>query len=428
MRIVTTGNKLTWLALFAGLLVSAGVLAGEIEVTASSPAAGDEFGKSVAVSGNYAIVGNYLDDNPNGIDAGSAEIFVYNGGTWLREAVLTAGDGAADDWFGYSVAISGTIAVIGAPRHTNNTGNIGAAYVFQRSSGVWTQVAKLTPSDGASKDFFGWSVAIDGDYIVVGSPRHNIGVNADVGAAYVYYRNSGGVDNWGEQSQLTASDGAADDRFGSSVAISGAYVLVGSPQDDVGTNSLAGAAYVYLRNGTTWGEQQKLVPTDVAQNRQFGFSVSISGARALIGAPFDNNDSTGAAYVFTRSGTTWNQQQKLTAGDGAAGDKFGYSVSLFDTTLVIGSPFDNTGRGALYPFVLLGGNWVQFSKVQASDGAAGDKFGLAVSIQGTTVVAGAPNDTVSGLANAGSAYFYHTVNDLALPVALISFTATPGDG
>ena len=189
---------------------------------------------------------------------------------------------------------------------------------------TFSQQAKLTASDGDNNDFFGISVAIDGDTAVAGAPLDN-GDLSNQGAAYVFTRSG---TTWTEQQKLTASDGKANDLFGTSVAIDGDTVVAGAPGDGGTANS--GAAYVFTRSGTTWTEQQKLTASDGAANDLFGASVSIDGDTAVVGAPNDDGGTInqGAAYVFTRSGTTWTEQQKLTASDGAANDFFGASVAI----------------------------------------------------------------------------------------------------
>jgi hypothetical protein len=190
------------------------------------------------------------------------------------------------------------------------------------------QLSRLTAPEGAVDDRLGWSVAVSGETSVVGAYLDDVGANGDQGWAYVFVR-SGGV--WSFQQKLTANDGGANDRFGSSVAINSETIVVGSPRDDTGQNLDQGAAYVFVRSGTNWSIQQKLTANDGAAGDQFGSSVAISGDAVVIGAPLDNTattDDQGAAYVFARSGMVWAQQQKLAANDGVAGDQFGGAVAL----------------------------------------------------------------------------------------------------
>jgi hypothetical protein len=224
------------------------------KLTASDGAALDEFGTSVAVSGDTVVVGAPFDRIGGNKDQGSAYVFVKPGSGWTTTstftAKLTASDGAGGDRFGSSVAVSGDTVVVGAPRADIGVpaDNRGAAYVFVKPSGGWsnmTETAKLTASDGAVDDQFGYSVAISGDTVVVGAPLAEIGSNTNQGAAYVFVKPSAGWSDMTETAKLTASDGAADDYFGFSVAISGDTVVVGAPRDDIGGNTNQGSAYVF---------------------------------------------------------------------------------------------------------------------------------------------------------------------------------------
>ncbi len=270
----------------------------QAKLTASSDAAiADEFGASVAVSGDTAIVGAHRNDDA-GSASGSAYVFVRSGGIWNQQAKLTAIDAAAGDQFGYSVAVSGDTAVVGAYLDDHVGGiDSGSAYVFVRSGGIWSQQAKLTASDAAAGDLFGISVAVSGDTAVVGASWDDDGFT-DNGSAYVFVRS--GV-SWSQQAKLTASDAAAEDYFGGSVAVSGDTAVVGAWLDDsVAINN--GSAYVFVRSGVSWSEQAKLTASDAAASDYFGYSVAVSGDTAVVGAYFDDDGGldSGSAYVFKR--------------------------------------------------------------------------------------------------------------------------------
>ncbi len=259
-------------------------------------------------------------DDDAGSESGSAYVFVRSGTTWSQQAKLTAFDAAAIDQFGYSVAISGDTAIVGAYGDDDAGSASGSAYVFVRSGTTWSQQAKLTALDAAASDQFGYSVAISGDTAIVGAYLDDDAGSAS-GSAYVFVRSG---TTWSQQAKLTASDGAASDLFGYSVAISGDTAIVGAyGDDDAGSDS--GSAYVFVRSGTTWSQQAKLTALDAAAVDCFGYSVAISGDTAIVGAYLDDDagSASGSAYVFVRSGTTWSQQAKLTASDGAASDQFG---------------------------------------------------------------------------------------------------------
>jgi hypothetical protein len=320
-----------------------------------------------------------------------------------------AADGAAGDRFGTSVALDGEMALVGANRaNVSGNTNQGATYVFTRSGANWSQQQKLVATDGAADDQFGRSVALDGETALVGAWAANIGGNINQGAAYVFTRSGA---NWSQQQKLVAADGAASDLFGISVALDGETALVGAYMANVGGNSSQGTAYVFTRSGANWSQQQKLVAADGAAGDQFGVSVALDGQTALVGAHLANmggNTEQGAAYVFTQSGTDWSQQQKLVAADGAAGDLFGISVALDGETVLVGAILANVGgnteQGAAYVFTRSGANWSQQQKLVAADGAAGDRFGYSVALDGETALIGAYEANVGGSTAAGKFY------------------------
>ena len=373
------------------------------ELTASDGAASDYFGRSVSVSGDTAVIGAYYKNATQG----AAYVFVRSGGVWSQQQKLTAGDGATSDYFGYSVSVSGDTAAIGAYSKTvGSNSSQGAAYVFVRSGTSWSQQQKLTAADGAAYDNFGASVSVSGDTAAIGAYNKTVGSNSSQGAAYVFVRSG---TSWTQQQKLTAADGAGSDEFGASVSVSGDTATIGAYGGNVGSNSQQGAAYVFVRSGTSWTQQQKLTASDGAANDDFGCSVSVSGNTAAIGAWGANNEQ-GAAYVFVRSGGVWSQQQKLTASDGAASDYFGNSVSVTGDTAAIGARGktvnSNTYQGAAYVFTRNGGAWSQQQKLTAADGAGADQFGISVSASGDTAVIGAYYKAIGSRSNQGAAYAF----------------------
>ncbi len=406
----------------------------QAKLTASDGAAGDNFGTSVALSGDTALVGAPSDNIGANTDQGSAYVFTRTGTTWSQRAGLGATDGAANDLFGYSVALSGDTAIVGA--FLDDIGaniNQGSAWVFSRVGSAWVGPdLKLTASDGAAYDHFGKSVAISGDTTIVGANFHSVGANSHQGLAYIFARTG---PNWSQQAELTASDGAAFHSFGESVAISGDTAIVGAPGANVGANADRGAAYVFVRTGLTWTQQSKLTASDGAAGDLFGISVAISGNTVLVGAVFDDASASsdqGSAYIFTRSGTTWSQQSKLTASDGAAGDRFGESVAISGGTALVGARFDDVGanadQGSAYMFTRSGTTWSQLVKLTASDGAADDQFGLSVGLSGDTAIVGAHTDAVGENAYQGSAYIY-VLSDFTLSqqAKLTAYDGAPAD-
>jgi len=367
------------------------------KLLASDGAASDYFGQSVSISGDTALVGAY-----GNLNKGSAYVFIRTGATWTEQAKLTASDGVAIDYFGSSVSLSGDTAVIGAWGDDDKGSGSGSAYVFKRSGSTWSQQAKLTASDGAASDLFGVSVSLSGDTAVIGAYGDDDKGSAS-GSSYVFFRSGS---TWSQQAKLTASDGAADDNFGNYVAVSSNTAIVGSYKDD-DNGSASGSSYVFFRSGSTWSQQAKLTAGDGAASDFFGRSIAISSDTAIIGADGDDDSGSGSgsSYVFTRSGTAWSQQAKLTAGDGTANSGFGLSVSISGDTALIGAYGDNSYAGSAYVFTRLGSTWTQKNKLLASDGAANDTFGSKVSIYGETYLIGAPTDADNGTSS-GSIYIF----------------------
>jgi FG-GAP repeat/HYR domain len=327
---------------------SGGVWTQQQKLEASDAAVGDHFGVSVAISGETVVVGAGSDDGAAGPGQGSAYVFVRSGGVWSQQQKLLASDAAGGDNFGDSVAISGETVVVGAGNDSGSAGFFhGSVYVFVRSGGVWSQQQKLLASDAAADARFGFSVAISGETVVVGAPFDTGTAGPSPGSAYVFVR-SGGV--WSQQQKLEPSAPVVGDTgtFGWSVAISGETVVVGANQADGAAGVSQGSAYVFVRSGGVWSQQQKLEASDAAANDLFGGSVAISGETIVVGAGGDEGtagSSQGSAYVFVRGGGVWSQQQKLLASDAGGGDGFGSSVAISGETVVVSAPVDNGAAG-----------------------------------------------------------------------------------
>jgi FG-GAP repeat protein len=375
------------------------------------------FGYSVAISGETVVVGALSNNGTGDMDQGAAYVFVRSGGVWTQQQKLTASDADEFDYFGRSVAINGETIVVGAANDDQPYVGIdvGSAYVFVRSGGVWSQQQKLEASDGGEWDYFGASVAISGETVVVGASGDDVWPVSDQGAAYVFVR-SGGV--WSQQQKLKASDAARGDSFGESVAISGETIVVGAYLDDAGNTSL-GSAYVFVRSDGVWSQQQKLTASDAARGDSFGASVAISGETIVVGAfdvigAFIDEGGPGSAYIFVRSGGVWSQQQKLEASDAAQGDRFGVSVAINGETVVVGASGDDDAelfnRGSAYVFVRSGGVWTQQQKLLVSDMGRSAEIGFSVAISGETVVVGAPNDRFVEDNPQGLAFVFVPVN------------------
>ena len=326
----------------------------EQKLTASDGAVADFFGESVAISGDTALVGAHGDDD-NGSSSGSAYIYERQAdGSWSETSKLTASDAAATDYFGISVAISGDTALVGAYGDEDDGPYSGSAYLYQRQGdGTWSEIQKLTASDAAALDYFGSAVAISGDTALVGAYGDSDN-GSNSGSAYIFEQQLDGT--WSEVAKLTASDAAAYDFFGDSVAISGDTALVGAHYDDDNGNR-SGSAYIHQRQADgSWSEIQKLTASDGAEDDIFGGSVTISGETALVGArgDDDNGSNSGSAYIFEQQlDGTWSEFQKLTASDGANVDYFGRSVAISgDTALVDAYADDDNGvdSGSAYVY------------------------------------------------------------------------------
>jgi len=388
----------------------------EFKLTASDGASSDNFGISVSISGDRCVIGADSDDD-KGSSSGSAYIFEWNGTNWDQQAKLTASDGASSDYLGYSVSISGDRCVVGAYGDDDNGSYSGSAYIFEWNGTNWSQQAKLTASDGASSDYFGYSVSISGNRCVIGA-RYDDDKGSGSGSAYIFEWNG---TNWSQQAKLTASDGASGDYFGYSVSISGGRCVVGADGDD-DMGSYSGSAYIFEWNGTNWSQKAKLTASDGADSDYFGYSVSISGNCCVVGARYDDDkgSSSGSAYIFEWNGTNWSQQAKLTALDGASGDYFGNSVSISGDRCVVGADGDDdkgSSSGSAYLFEWNGTSWIQKTKLTASDGAGSDYYGCSVSISDDRCVVGARYDDDKG-SSSGSAYVYGRLDALRITAVM----------
>ncbi len=389
---------------------------------AAHAAAGDRFGHAVAVSGDTVVVG-VPGESGGAAESGAAYVFVRNGNIWTQQAYLKASHPNAGDRFGSAVAISGDAIVVGAWGEDSGAVDSGAAYVFRRDGAVWSQQAVLKAPHAGAGDWFGFSVGIDGDTVVVGAPGEGsdaTGVNGDAlndratrsGAVYVFSGN-GGV--WTQQAYLKASNTRAGDWFGFSVGISGDTLLAGAPYED-GGGIESGAAYAFVRDGGDWSQQQYLKASNIGAGDLFGHSVAVSGDMAVVGALFEDSQATdsGAAYVFLRSEGEWAQDAWLKSSNTGPGDRFGISVAISGQTVVVGAAGEDSGAtgvdgddadnsapdsGAAYVFTPYGATWMQKAYLKASNTGADHNFGHAVALAGGTVVVGAPseNGTATGV-------------------------------
>ena len=379
--------------------------------TAEDPAF---FGYSVSIRGDTIVVGAVGSSS-----TGAAYIFEKPTTGWANmtpTAKLTASDEAANDYFGFDVAISGDTVVVGARLDDDDGDNSGSAYIFEKPTIGWTdmnETAKLTAKDAAAHDNFGTGVAIDGDTVVIGAEGDDD--NGDTsGSVYIFEKGAGWNDGFSNQvAKLTASDGDAWDRLGKSVDIEGDTVVAGAKDHDV-----HGAVYVFEKPGTSWvdgTETAKLTANDRAADDDFGISVAISGDVIVAGARYDddNGDNSGSAYAFEKD-TGWisgssNQVAKLTASNGTQNDEFGYAVAIDGDVILVGAwnaaNGDGDDAGSVYTFEKPASGWADMTETDqhnSSDGATGDYFGETLSIDGQTFVAGAHKNNVTR----GAAYVF----------------------
>lgn len=374
---------------------------------APTPATDAQFGVSVALKGDTAVVGASRGLFQPGVDHRSAYVFVYSG-NWNLSRQLGPELGSANDGFGYTVALSGDTVLVGGWRSDATATDQGAAYTFVLYDSRHNEQQKLFANDGTESDYFGKSVALSGDTLAIGAWGDGSGTTTNKGAVYLFSRNG---TTWTFQQKLTANDGLGGDNFGFSVALENDTLAVGAYGDDIGGNANQGSAYIFKRNGTVWTQQQKLFASgiDGLPNDYFGASVALSGNTVAVGA-WGVDNQRGAAYVFTNNGTAWIEQQKLGASDRAPGDNFGYAVTLDGNTLAVGAFRDTIGtnfqQGSAYVFTRNGTVWTQQPKLIASQGGTNDHFGFSVALKGDILLVGAAGGGTGAEAKPGSAYIF----------------------
>lgn len=430
-------------------------------VKASDAAGGDEFGTSVAVHGDTVIVGapNLNGEPDHGSRyAGAAYIFVRRAGGWVQEARLISAVSPQRGFFGSSVAVHHDTAVIGAPHQSAGASDSGGAFVFVRNGETWSRQAVLKPANSGFTDLFGSSVAIDGDTLVVGAIGEGSGRPGEVveegdpryafsGAAYVYVREG---DRWIERTMLKANPPVGNAQLGSSVAVSGDTVLAGARGEPGRFGASGGAAYVFTRGANgEWSQQTRLGSPTPEQMAYFGHSVSLEGDLAVVGSPED--ESKGAAYVYRRAGGEWNKVQRLQPFNPGLNLGFGVSVAVSRGRILVGASMEDSGAigvdempdtgardsGAAYLFTPDGAEWRQAAYLKASNTGESDLFGKAVAMHGGVMVAGAPwEDSSGGLnpdqtdnsaENSGAAYIYTTLDPPVVTLTGNGLVISDGD-
>lgn len=364
-----------------------------------------QFGYSVAIDGATALVGAHQADIHNIQHAGAAYVYSLGAAGWQQQAKLVAEPAYAGDTFGGNVALKNHIAMLGAIKRDDKADDAGAVFAFERGAKEWSQKQILTALDGKAGDAFGQSIALTERFAVIGAP-HSDAPDKDSGSAYVYVLDN---DSWRFQSKLTATDGAAGDLFGISVAIEGNTILVGADLNGERAEK-AGAVYAYEFDGKQWNQQAKLMAQDGANADIFGVRVALSGDTALISARRADVDGmgkdAGAAYLFERTEGKWTQIQKLVAPDGKADDRFARGVALNKDTAIISAMHHDAianNAGALYVFKKQLGQWRYTATIAASDAVAEDRFGWNVALSNNTAIIAVPHRNDNGNAS-GAAY------------------------
>ncbi len=388
----------------------------QAKLLADDGVAADYFGAAVGISGDWAVVGSVRHDAVAN-DAGAAYVYQFDGSLWVFKQKLTADDGASSDQFGHAVSISGEHIMVSALRDDDNGGDSGSVYVFgyDQNTNNWVPTQKLLASDGSNSSWFGFSISLHNNRAMIAANHDNqMGTNAGAVYAFNYV-----ADTWQEGQKLLASDGDTLDQFGQSVSLSGDRLLVGAFYHDVNDEPI-GAAYVFEfdTNSNTWLETQKLLSPAAESDGYFGFSVSLSGDRALIGAHQENGGEgvSGLAYLYDFDGSNWSLTQHLTGDTLGSGGRFGISVGLLGNRAFVGASreaYNGFNSGSAYVFDLIGNSWLNSEQLTAVDNASRDEFGVSLSVFGGQVIIGAHRDGDQG-SDSGSAYVF----DVPFPLTL----------
>lgn len=396
------------------------------KIVGNDTSTGDYFGSSVSIDGSVLLVGAFYDDEPYS-NSGAGFIFEDLGGSWSQQAKLASSDSAMDDGMGFDVSLSGNTAVLGAPwddLSVSGSGpiyNTGSATIFTKSGNNWVEAQKIFASDAQLGDNLGWGVSIDGTRLVVGAPLADLSASsADTGAAYVFNYVSG---SWVEQIKLMSPSPSISEGFGRSVTLLGNTLFIGAWRSDVAAND-AGAVYVYQESGGSWSYQQTLTASDAVNGDGFGEYVAVDNDLLLVGSWLtdDNGSASGSAYIFKLIGSTWIEQAKLLAPDGASGDRMGFRLDIRNGVAAVGSRDDDHSgyfdAGSTYLFEEVNGSWQQLVKLVAADAQSGDNMGIGVAISSDTVASSAELTDQNGT-DSGSVY----LDDI--PAAVPTSTPAP---
>jgi hypothetical protein len=365
-----------------------------------------QFGYDLAVDGDTLVVGAHQDDQLARL-GGAVFVYERDGLEWVQQAKLVDPLTVEADRFGCAVDLQGDTLAIGAWSGDGLAESSGIVHIFERSTGVWNKTQLLMAPDGKKLDFFGWSLALDQDTLVIGAPRTEPLGMRESGAVYVFTHNG---QDWQQQAKLTAADGATDDRFGEAVALHGDTILVGAPFDD-DHGSASGSAYVFHRTGTTWTQQAKLTYFDGRPLDVFGYDVALTADRALVGAYRAKEGvigrDAGAGFVFERTGDVWNQTAKLVSQSLQLDDDLGRKVAIDGDLAVLSARGFANDRGKFVYFRWHDGTWIEQGEGFSSVGQSGDYFGYGMDLDGDRLVVGAYRSDASGFEEAGAIGVYN---------------------
>jgi hypothetical protein len=347
--------------------------------------AGDNFGISVSISGNYAIIGASSDDGIAGVNQGSASIYQFDGSHWVFMQKLTDADGAPNDFFGTSVSVSGNYCIVGAYADDGDAGvDQGSASIYQFNGNNWVLMEKITDADAGAGDSYGRAVSVSGNKIIVGAYSDDDVAGVNQGSASIYQFDG---TNWIFIQKLTDNNGASGDAFGISVCMADTYVIIGAHLDSGPVGSYQGSASIYQYDGSNWTLMQKLLDTNGGVSDFFGFSVSISANEAIVGSPNDDGSAgvdQGSVSIYKFDGNSWIRIKKQTDINGAENDHFGYSVSIGGDYIMVGANGDtvngNFSQGSSSVYKRLGSVWQRYQYVTDPYGAAADALGYSTSI------------------------------------------------
>ena len=391
----------------AGALPQGAPTTPEAKLGGSTMLVGDQFGDSVSIDGDWALVGAPGRGSGVLLAVGVAYIFSRTGSTWTEQVELAPTVPVHGGIFGNDVALCGSTAAVAA--HGSET-----VHIYVKSGTSWAEEAVIQGVTQISNSSFARCIDLDGDRLVVGIPTQAaVQFGPGLGAAKVYVRTG---TTWSLEQTLLASDPGAGDKFGQSVSIDGNTILIGASLDDIAGLSRAGSAYVFTRSGSTWTEQVKLTASDKAADDQFGAAVSLSADQALIGAPraaYSGFTFAGAVYDFRRAGSAWTEQGKVTPSDPGNFRQFGSAIDQSGINFVVGSPAPTFGAQGAHLFELCGGTWKELDQLQPFPFTGGPQFGWSVAVSGDTTIVGANQEPVGGTPAVGAAYVYRQQSAVA---------------